>query len=445
MASRALRTISMAQIDVASADRLSPDAPPAEGLTLVGVFGIQDPLRREVPAAVRKCQKAGVTVRMVTGDNIVTAKSIAREAGIFTNGKAIEGAEFRALDPQAQRRLLPTVQVLARASPLDKLTLVQRLKEMGEVVAVTGDGTNDAPALKEADVGLSMGIAGTAVAQEASDMVILDDNFSSIVKAVMWGRSVYDNIRKFLQFQLTVNVVALSICTLGAILGFGTPLKPVQLLWVNLIMDTLGALALATEPPTLDLLDRAPYGRHEALVNGHMWRNILVQSIYQLGVQIFLMIHGAQFLTDCTYNHKTGNACIPLKPNGQGKDPSGNYKDTVIYNAFVWCQIFNEINARKIYNDRNAFQGIFTNGIFLTIIVVSCLVQFLSVQYWGEVFKTVPLDLEDWLFCLGIGAGSLVLGVVQRSFSPADWLVLMIDRGAKSKPEDDPIPEAVQA
>jgi len=428
MASRALRTITMASIDLPSPEKLSPDAPPSEGLTLIGVFGIQDPVRKEVPAAVRRCQKAGITVRMVTGDNVITAKSIAREAGIFTSGKAMEGGEFRALDPQAQRRVLPGVQVLARASPLDKLVLVQRLKEMGEVVAVTGDGTNDAPALKEADVGLSMGIAGTAVAQEASDMVILDDNFSSIVKSVMWGRSVYDNIRKFLQFQLTVNVVALTVCTLGAILGFGTPLKPVQLLWVNLIMDTLGALALATEAPTADLLDREPYGRHEALVNGHMWRNILFQSVYQLAVQVFLLIQGSEFLTDCTWNHKTGNACVPLKPNGQGKNLEGNYRDTVIYNAFVWCQIFNEINARKLYNEKNVFKGLLTNSIFITIILVSCVVQFFSVQYWCEVFKTTPLDVDDWCFCLCIGAFSLFLGLFQRFLPPANWLVDWIDR-----------------
>jgi len=306
-----------------------------QDMVLVAAYGIKDPLRKEVPDAVLKCQRAGITVRMLTGDSLLTAKNIAKEAQILTPGGIVmEGPDFSKLSPQAQKDVLQSVrpdgrvqklQVLARCSPQDKFTIVQRLKELGEVVAVTGDGTNDAPALKEADVGLSMGVAGTAVAQEASDIVIMDDNFSSIVKSVMWGRSVYDNIRRFLQFQLTVNVVALVICMVGAVTGFGTPLKPVQLLvsvcvgvgvgvcvcthscarqgcvrvrraghacpffqgthvrvcvyvhvylcvcvcicvcvqWVNLIMDTFGALALATEDPTPDLLHRQPYGRFD--------------------------------------------------------------------------------------------------------------------------------------------------------------------------------------
>ena len=202
----------------------------SEGMTLLAAFGIKDPLRKEVPEAVRKCQRAGITVRMLTGDSLLTAKNIAMECGILTrDGTAMEGADFRKLSAQEKKerlrvKTLPngqvqTLQVMARCSPQDKLELVRCLKELGEVVAVTGDGTNDAPALKEADVGLSMGIAGTAVAQEASDIVIMDDNFSSIVQSVMWGRSVYDNIRRFLQFQLTVNVVALSICLIGAVVG----------------------------------------------------------------------------------------------------------------------------------------------------------------------------------------------------------------------------------
>jgi Ca2+-transporting ATPase len=199
-------------------------------MTLLAAFGIKDPLRKEVPEAVRKCQRAGITVRMLTGDSLLTAKNIAKECGILTrDGTALEGPDFRKLSTQEKKerlrvKTLPngqvqTLQVMARCSPQDKLELVRCLKELGEVVAVTGDGTNDAPALKEADVGLSMGIAGTAVAQEASDIVIMDDNFSSIVQSVMWGRSVYDNIRRFLQFQLTVNVVALTICLVGAVVN----------------------------------------------------------------------------------------------------------------------------------------------------------------------------------------------------------------------------------
>lgn len=196
---------------------------------------------------------------MVTGDNIKTAKRIAQDCGILTpTGLAMEGPEFDALSDEEMDKILPRLQVLARSAPEHKLKLVKRLMHNGEVVSVTGDGTNDAPALKAADVGLSMGISGTEVAKEASKIVIMDDNFNSIKQAVLWGRCVYDNIRKFLQFQLTVNVVALVVAFIGALTGRGTPLKAVQLLWVNLIMDTMAALALGTEKPTPSLLFRKP-------------------------------------------------------------------------------------------------------------------------------------------------------------------------------------------
>jgi len=433
MASLGLRTLTITFKDLDDKEAI-PNAGGAgvdelakleKDLVLVAACGIKDPLRKEVPEAVRKCQRAGITVRMLTGDSLLTAKNIAKDCGILTrDGTAMEGPDFRKLTAPKQKevlrlRTLPngqvqTLQVLARCSPQDKLTLVKCLKEMGEVVAVTGDGTNDAPALKEADVGLSMGIAGTAVAQEASDIIIMDDNFSSIVQSVMWGRSVYDNIRRFLQFQLTVNVVALTICLVGAVTGFGTPLKPVQLLWVNLIMDTFGALALATEDPTADLLNRKPYGRFDKLVNAHMWRNIGVQSVYQLSIQLGLLWFGVQFLTDCSEGYGTGNDCRNLEPNGQGKNLSGNYRDTVIYNTFVWMQLFNEINCRRIFNELNMINGVFNNPIFVAIWVFSAAVQVASVQFGGKVFHTVPLDAYDWVSCIAVGAFSLVLGVFQR-------------------------------
>ena len=223
-------------------------------------------------------QRAGIMVRMVTGDNLHTAKSIARECGILTDdGTALEGPVFRKLSEEDMKKALETLQVLARSSPTDKYTLVKTLKAMGEVVAVTGDGTNDAPALKESDVGLAMGRTGTDVAKEASDIIILDDNFASIVKSVLWGRSVFTNIRKFLQFQLTVNVVAVGTAVVAAVLsGYmertGTPLNILELLWINLVMDALGALALATEDPNDRLLLQRPYGRTEPLINKKMWK-----------------------------------------------------------------------------------------------------------------------------------------------------------------------------
>jgi magnesium-transporting ATPase (P-type) len=431
MAGRGLRTLGLAVADVDDVGGVAglEDAPaPDMRMTLVAVIGIRDPPREEVPEAVRKCQQAGILVRMITGDNVLTAKSIAREIGILTDGASIEGPDFRKMTPEEQRELLKTLQVMARCSPQDKLTLVRRLKEMGEVVAVTGDGTNDAPALKEADVGLSMGITGTAVAQEASDIVIMDDNFSSIVKSVLWGRSVYDNIRRFLQFQLTVNVTALTTCLAGAVTGFGTPLKPVQLLWVNLIMDTFGALALATELPTPDMLLRKPYGRNDRLVSGRMWRSILVQSMWQLFFCLGILFGtGPAFkLWDCVPEGKfaggSGADCMQLRNDGVGNDTNGNYRDAIIYNAFVWAQLFNEINARKLQDELNPFEGIMKNRLFIGIFIGSAAMQFVTVQVAGIVFKAVPLDGDDWAICIILGMLSVPIGCLSRLLPPFDFI-----------------------
>nr|GMC67143.1 calcium-transporting ATPase 8, plasma membrane-type-like [Ipomoea batatas] len=250
---------------------------------------IQDPCRPGVRDAVQLCIKSGVKVRMVTGDNIQTAKAIALECGILqsdadaTEPNLIEGKTFRALSESDRQEVAEKISVMGRSSPNDKLLLVQALRKNGHVVAVTGDGTNDAPALHEADIGLAMGIQGTEVAKESSDIIILDDNFASVVKVVRWGRSVYANIQKFIQFQLTVNVAALIINVVAAVSNGDVPLTAVQLLWVNLIMDTLGALALATEPPTDHLMERPPVGRREPLITNIMWRNLIIQ-VYHLFV-----------------------------------------------------------------------------------------------------------------------------------------------------------------
>jgi P-type Ca2+ transporter type 2B len=275
-------------------------------LTIIGIYALQDPLRDEIIDSVHKCKLAGINVRMVTGDNIDTAKAIAIEAGIVSREEAdnkyvcMEGKEFRDLcaglkqlsdpnDPNlvkesvADMRNFNIIQqrlkVLARSTPEDKYMLVTGLKDMNAVVAVTGDGTNDAPALKKADVGFAMN-SGTNVAKEASDIILIDDNFASIITAVKWGRNIYTNVRKFLQFQLTVNVVAMFIVFFGGVIVKEPPLTSVQMLWVNLIMDTCGALALATEPPSEDILDHPPYKRTERIVTSIMWRNILGQAIF---------------------------------------------------------------------------------------------------------------------------------------------------------------------
>ncbi|XP_030748678.1 plasma membrane calcium-transporting ATPase 2 isoform X1 [Sitophilus oryzae] len=382
-------------------------------LTCLCVVGIEDPVRPEVPDAIRKCQKAGITVRMVTGDNINTARSIATKCGIVKPNEdflILEGKEFnmriRDGSGEVQQHLLdkvwPKLRVLARSSPTDKYILVKGIidstaSENREVVAVTGDGTNDGPALKKADVGFAMGIAGTDVAKEASDIILTDDNFSSIVKAVMWGRNVYDSIAKFLQFQLTVNVVAVIVAFIGACAVQDSPLKAVQMLWVNLIMDTLASLALATELPTHDLLLRKPYGRTKPLISRTMMKNILGQAVYQLTIIFSLLFVGDKIL-----DIESGRGAAI------GSGPSQHF--TIIFNSFVMMTLFNEFNARKIHGQRNIFEGIFTNPIFYTIWIGTTAAQVVIIQYGGVAFATKALTLEQWFWCLFFGIGTLLWG-----------------------------------
>ncbi|TNN06898.1 Plasma membrane calcium-transporting ATPase 2, partial [Schistosoma japonicum] len=387
-------------------------------LTCIGIVGIEDPVRPEVPAAIRKCQRAGITVRMVTGDNVNTARSIAAKCGILRPGDnyiVLEGKEFnsRVRDPRTNRvrqdlmdQVWPQLRVLARSSPQDKYTLVNGIIESHistrrEVVAVTGDGTNDGPALKKADVGFAMGIAGTDVAKEASDIILTDDNFTSIVKAVMWGRNVYDSISKFLQFQLTVNMVAIIVAFVGACFITDSPLKAVQMLWVNLIMDTLASLALATELPSEELLERSPYGRTKPIISRNMIKNILGQSIYQLSV-IFFLIWFGELLLDVE--------------NGRGLSARGINRPTehftVIFNSFVMMTLFNEINARKIHGQRNIFSGLTNNLLFVIIWISTFVLQVVIIQFGGYAFSTHPLALEHWLWCLFFGLGTLLWGQV---------------------------------
>lgn len=324
-ATRCLRTIALCyrDFDTWSPDQDIEDVLAEGGLTLLGIVGIEDPLRSGVRSAVAACQQAGVCVRMVTGDNMLTAKSIARQCGIYTpGGKALDGPTFRQLSPIERLRVLPGLQVLARSSPEDKRLLVQGLRELGDTVAVTGDGTNDAPALKAADVGFSMGVSGTEVAKEASSIILMDDNFSSIVRAISWGRCVNDAVKKFLQFQLTVNVTAVILTLVSAVTSDDqqSVLTAVQLLWVNLIMDTLAALALATDPPTPSLLKRRPEPRTAPLITRSMWKMIVGQAIYQIIVILTLMYTNILNLND-------------------DKDTLA----TMVFTAFVFCQFFNEI------------------------------------------------------------------------------------------------------
>ncbi|XP_068780271.1 plasma membrane calcium-transporting ATPase 3 isoform X3 [Struthio camelus] len=452
-------------------------------LTCIAVVGIEDPVRPEVPEAIRKCQRAGITVRMVTGDNLNTARAIAAKCGILPPGEdwlCLEGKEFNRrirnekgeIEQERLDKVWPKLRVLARSSPTDKHTLVKgiidsTIGDQRQVVAVTGDGTNDGPALKKADVGFAMGIAGTDVAKEASDIILTDDNFSSIVKAVMWGRNVYDSISKFLQFQLTVNVVAVIVAFTGACITQDSPLKAVQMLWVNLIMDTFASLALATEPPTEALLLRKPYGRNKPLISRTMMKNILGHAAYQLVIIFTLLFVGEVF-----FDIDSGRNAPLHSP------PSEHY--TIIFNTFVMMQLFNEINARKIHGERNVFDGIFANPIFCSIVLgtfaiqvghrdpwgpprrggdpwghrtqqgdpqgphgdiqtprgptgtpdnpIFCSVvlgafaiQIVIVQFGGKPFSCSPLSAEQWLWCLFVGVGELVWGQVM-AWVPGGWL-----------------------
>ncbi|ESQ47569.1 hypothetical protein EUTSA_v10022129mg, partial [Eutrema salsugineum] len=355
MAAKSLRCIAFAYSEEEEEEKKKLKE---ENLTLLGIVGIKDPCRPGVKKAVEDCQFAGVSIKMITGDNIFTARAIAVECGILTqedetNKEAVlEGEEFRNYTQQERLEKVERIKVMARSSPFDKLLMVKCLRELGHVVAVTGDGTNDAPALKEADIGLSMGIQGTEVAKESSDIVILDDNFASVATVLRWGRCVYNNIQKFIQFQLTVNVAALVINFVAAISAGEVPLTAVQLLWVNLIMDTLGALALATEKPTNDLMRKKPIGRFAPLITNVMWRNLLAQAFYQIGVLLVLQFRG---------------------------------------------------------------RSIFGNRLFVGIIVVTVVLQVVMVEFLKRFADTERLDLGQWGVCVAIAAASWPIGWLVKS------------------------------
>ncbi|XP_073501331.1 plasma membrane calcium-transporting ATPase 2 isoform X7 [Phyllobates terribilis] len=442
MASDGLRTICIAYRDFSQSPEPDWDSENdiVTDLTCIAVVGIEDPVRPEVPEAIRKCQRAGITVRMVTGDNINTARAIAIKCGIIHPGEdflCIEGKEFNRrirnekgeIEQERIDKVWPKLRVLARSSPTDKHTLVKGIidstqLEQRQVVAVTGDGTNDGPALKKADVGFAMGIAGTDVAKEASDIILTDDNFSSIVKAVMWGRNVYDSISKFLQFQLTVNVVAVIVAFTGACITQDSPLKAVQMLWVNLIMDTFASLALATEPPTESLLLRKPYGRNKPLISRTMMKNILGHGVYQLTLIFTLLFVGEQI-----FNIDSGRNAPLHSP------PSEHY--TIIFNTFVLMQLFNEINARKIHGEHNVFDGIFRNPIFCAIVLGTFAIQIVIVQFGGKPFSCAPLQLDQWMWCIFLGIGELVWGQVIASV-PTSRLTFLKAAGHLTQKEEIP-------
>ncbi|GAU94663.1 hypothetical protein RvY_06393-2 [Ramazzottius varieornatus] len=440
MADNGLRTICVAYKDIMgqSEPNFADEATVTAGLCSLAIFGIEDPVRPEVPQAIWQCQQAGVTVRIITGDNVNTARSIARKCGILPRqyddvhrdkDMVMDSRKFNRFitDDSGKIRqdkldlIWPRLRVLARSTPKDKFTLVEgiinsKVSKHREVVAVTGDGTNDAPALKKADVGFAMGMAGTDVAKEASDIIITDDNFSSIVKAIMWGRNIYDNVAKFLQFQLTVNVAALSVAIIAACSIGDTPLKAVPMLWVNMIQDTLGSLALATEPPGQALLERKPYGRNKRLISSIMARNIVGQGVYQSVVLLCLLFAGPRYFN--VYEER-------IVGQVNGEVPSQMY--TLVFNALVLMTSFNLINSRCIHNEANVFQGLLTNWYFPLLWLSMVIIQVIIVQVGGVAFSTAPLTAKMWGVSLLFGVGSLAWYQLLRVI-PMRWPWAKSDR-----------------
>lgn len=415
MAASSLRCIAFAYKSQRQSDKDDCQTKKLEedNLTLLGLIGIKDPCRPGVKNAVHACQDAGVSIKMITGDNVFTAKAIATECGILGKNDedkeaVVEGVEFRNYTHEQRMEKVEKIRVMARSSPFDKLLMVQCLKQKGHVVAVTGDGTNDAPALKEADIGLSMGIQGTEVAKESSDIVILDDNFASVETVLKWGRCVYNNIQKFIQFQLTVNVAALVVNVVSAVSSGDVPLTAVQLLWVNLIMDTLGALALATELPTRELMDRPPVGRTAPLITNIMWRNIVAQAAYQVAILLLLQFRGESLF----------------------KVTEGVNR-TLIFNIFVLCQVFNEFNARKL-EKKNVFEGIHKNKLFLGIIFVTIVLQVVMVEFLKKFADTERLNWGQWGSCIAIAAASWPIGFVVKCIPVPETPVLSYLRSLRN-------------
>jgi len=405
-------------------------------LVFAGFVAIRDPLRDDVKAAVEQCRRAGIEVKMITGDNVETARAIAADIGLVDrrdvpidtpDAVVLTSPRFNELHAQlkelkgrgelsdndsrqrdALMRQLTELRVLARARPLDKYKMVELLQDQQQVVAVTGDGTNDAPALKKADVGLAMGIAGTEVAKEASKIVLLDDAFSTIVKAVHWGRSLYENIQRFIQFQLTINVSALTIAFLGPFFGVRPPFTVLQLLWINVIMDTFASIALCSEPPRPGMMQMPPKRKDENIVTPTMMKTIFITAGFFIVTMMALLIGMQHFHWFAA---------------GSGANPDDwDFGDlnirqvSIFFTVYVFFQVWNQINCRSLTPETSGFSGILSNPTFLTIAGTVAAVQALiiSVPWLGGIFKVEPLSPLDWLYILAGTASVLLFAEIAR-------------------------------
>lgn len=383
----------------------------SQGLVFLGIAAISDPVRSDVPAAVREVIDAGIAVKIVTGDTPATAREIGRQIGLWddsrdTESGIITGPEFAALPDSELRQRIAELKIIARARPMDKKRLVETLQSLGEVVAVTGDGTNDAPALKAAQVGLSMG-DGTSVAKEASDITIIDNSFSSIGRAVMWGRSLFQNIQRFILFQMTVNVAACFIVLFGAFMGMQSPLTVTQMLWVNLIMDTFAAMALASLPPSQTVMKEKPRSREAFIINRPMWK-----SIIGVGGVFFLLLLALLYYfehTDITCLTEVGRVAM-----GDNTGLSG-YELSLFFTIFVFLQFWNMFNARAFATGRSAFHFKDCRGFGLIALVI-LLGQIVIVSIGGEFFNVQPLKFVDWVIIIGSTSAVLWIGELIRLF-----------------------------
>ena len=362
-------------------------------LTLQAIAAISDPLREEVPGAVMECQSAGIDVKIVTGDTSATAIEIARQIGIWTDrlpdGAQITGPDFAALSDEEAFQRVTALKVMSRARPTDKQRLVNMLQKHGEVVAVTGDGTNDAPALNHAHVGLSLG-SGTSVAKNASDMTLIDDSFSSIVKAVQWGRSLYRNIQRFIFFQLVVNVTALLLVLGGSMIGTELPLTITQMLWVNLIMDTFAAMALASLPPESEVMKDKPRKQTDFIINRH-----IAWAIGIVGLLFFGLMFGLLYY----FERVAGVSAEEL---------------TVFFTIFVMLQWWNLFNAKSLGSRRSAFHKFLSDRGLLFVLFIILAGQWLIVELGGKMFRTVPLDIETWLWIVLGTSPVMIVGEILR-------------------------------
>lgn len=370
-----------------------------QGFTLQALAAISDPIRKDVPAAVKECLNAGIEVKIVTGDTAATAIEIARQIGIWQKETPLEaqitGPDFAELSDDTAYERVKVLRVMSRARPTDKQRLVNLLQQRGEVVAVTGDGTNDAPALNHAHVGLSLG-SGTNVAKEASDMTLLDDSFGSIERAVMWGRSLYNNIRRFLFFQLVVNLTALLLVLGGAIIGTQMPLTVTQILWVNLIMDTFAAMALASLPPTREVMSERPRKQSEPIISPSMAKGIIFCGLVFFAMLFAMLIYFR--------NERGGNV--------------DTHQLTIFFTTFVMLQFWNLFNAKTLNSHHSTFRRLYADRGLLLVLLLIVAGQWLIVTFGGRMFRTVPLSLAEW-GCI-IGATSVVMwaGEVWRWFKP---------------------------